>query len=460
MRRFAVLPILGLLAGCTIGPDYRRPEVDLPDSFRYAEEDAGRAADAGWWRQFGDPVLDGLIDNALAGSKDLKIATANVEQAAAILTQVRAPLFPQASYGGEAARQRASEIGAPLLYSYVSNPQTTLSLHTGASWEIDLWGRIRRLSEAARANLLSTEEARRGVILSLVAGVAANYIQLRGLDEQLSVARRTMETYGEAVRLFELKFKYGQVSMMTVEQARTQYETAAAAIPQIQAEIVQAENALSVLLGRNPGPIPRGKSIHELAIPVVPSAVPSLVLERRPDIARSEQALIAANAQVGAARALYFPSISLTGAYGQASPELSDLFRGAARTWSYAGSVTGPIFTAGAVSGQVRQAGAARKAALLSYEAAIQSAFADVENALALRGKLAEQLRAQDRLVASASEYARLARLQYEGGYAPYMTVIQAQEQLFPAELNRVRCRASLFASFVQIYMALGGGTR
>jgi len=458
MRRLAFLLISGLLAGCMVGPDYRRPGADMPDVFRYSEKDARDASNAGWWRQFGDPVLDGLIDNALAGNKNLRIAAANVEQAEAILVQTRAPMFPQVGYGGEAARVRASESGSPALYNYVKNPQTNLSLYASASWEIDLWGRIRRLSEAATANLLATEEARRGVVLSLVAEVADNYLQLRGLDEQLAISRKTMAAYGESVRLFELKFKYGQVSRMNVEQARTQYETAAAAIPQIEQLIVQTENALSLLLGRNPGPIPRGRPLGEIALPSVPPAIPAQVLERRPDIAQSEQNLVAANAQIGAARALYFPAISLTGSYGQASAELSDLFKGASRTWSYSGSVTGPIFTAGAISGQVRQAEAARKAALLSYESSIQNAFADVENALVARTKIAEQLSAQDRLVGAAREYTRLSRLQYEGGYAPYMTVIQAQEQLFPAELNQAKYRASLFASYVGIYKALGGG--
>ena len=458
MRRFIIIATVGLLAGCMTGPDYRRPAVDLPDAFRYSEKEALDAANPSWWQQFQDPVLDSLIAEALENNKNVKIATSNVESAAGILVQTRAPLFPQAGFGGNAARQRASENNATPLPPTLSNPQTALSLFAGATWEIDLWGRIRRLSEAARANLLASEEARRGVILSLVAGVADNYLQLRGLDEQLSIARRTLDTYGESVRLFELKFKYGQISRMTLEQARTQYETAASAIPQIEVQIAQTENALSLLLGRNPGQIARGRSIYEMALPSIPAAVPSLLLERRPDIAQSEQNLIAANAQIGAARALYFPTISLTGNYGQASAELSSLFQGPARTWSYAGAITGPIFTAGAISGQVQQAEAARQVALLTYESSIQSAFADVENSLVARAKIAEQLQAQERLVSAAREYTRLAQLQYEGGYSPYFTVIQAQEQLFPAELNYAKVRASLFTSFVNIYKAMGGG--
>lgn len=458
MRR-AVL-VLGVLplVGCLLGPNYQRPSVETPDAYRYEITEARDAANTLWWRQFQDPVLDDLIAEALANNKSVKIAAANVEQAAGALTQARSPLYPQVSADASGARQRSSESGATPVPPSVPNPQTSYQLVAGASWEINLWGRIRRLSEAARANLFASEDARRGVILSLVASVANGYLELRGLDEQLVIAKRTQDTYAASVKLFELQFKYGQTSQMTVEQARTQYETAAAAIPQIEFQIAQTEHVLSILLGRNPGPIPRGKSITELALPDVPAGVPSQVLERRPDIRQAEQNLIAANALIGATRALYFPTISLTGAFGQASAELEDLFKGPARVWSYSGSITGPIFTGGAIRSQVRQVEAARKAALLGYEAAIQSAFADIETALAAREKLVAQQQAQERLVAASKEYARLARLQYDGGVTPYFTVLQAEQQLFPAELNFAQSRASVFTLIVNIYKAMGGG--
>jgi multidrug efflux system outer membrane protein len=288
--------------------------------------------------------------------------------------------------------------------------------------------------------------------------VANGYLQLRALDEQLVIATRTKQVYAESVRLFELQFKYGVQSKMTVEQARTQYETAAAAVPQIETQIAQTENALCVLLGRIPGPIQRGKPIGDLAMPSVPAGLPSQVLERRPDIRQAEQQLIAANAQIGAAKALYFPTISLTGALGVVSVELAKRFNGPSGAWNYQGSIAGPIFTGGAVRGQVRQAEAARKAAELGYAAAIQSAFADIDNALVARTKLADQLAAEQRLVAASREYGRLARLQFDGGVAPYFTVLQAEQQLFPAELNEVQLRASLFAATVNIYKAMGGG--
>ncbi|MBP1606588.1 MAG: efflux system, outer rane lipoprotein, NodT family, partial [Acidobacteria bacterium] len=275
MRRLAMVLIALPLAGCLVGPNYQRPTVTPPPAFRFEVAEARDTANTAWWTQFGDPVLDRLIDEALAHNLDVKIAAANVEQAAAVLTQARASLYPQASYSAGMAGSRESErIGS--VYSYQAL--------AGASWELDLWGRVRRLTEAARAQVLASEEGRLGVVLSLVAAVANSYIQLRALDGQLVIATRTKETYGESVRLFELQFQYGVQSRMTVEQARTQYETAAAAVPAIESAIAQTENALSILLGRNPGSVLRGESITTLVLPDVPAGVPSDVLERRPDI--------------------------------------------------------------------------------------------------------------------------------------------------------------------------------
>ncbi|MBI5582252.1 MAG: efflux transporter outer membrane subunit [Deltaproteobacteria bacterium] len=457
-RRLLLLACALLLGGCMIGPDYVRPVVETPAAFRFGDREASATANTDWWQQFQDPVLDALIAEALANNRNVRIAAANLEKAAAVLVETRSPLWPQLGYSGSAARQRISESGNVSLPERIPNPHSAYQTLASASWEIDLWGRIRRLSEAAQADLLATEEARNGVILSLAASVATSYIQLLTLDEQLRVAQRTLATYDESVKLFELRFQYGQVSLMNVEQARSQYETAAAGIPPLESQIAQTENALSILLGRNPGPIRRGRTIQQLALPSVPAGLPSDLLAQRPDIRQAEQTLIAANAQIGAARALYFPTISLTGAFGYSSSDLANLFNGPARLWNYAGSISGPLFTGGAVYGQVKQAEAARRAALFNYELTIQSAFADAENTLAARSKLADQVRAQERLVRANSEYVRLARLQYEGGYAPYSTVLQAEQQLFPSELNYAQYRGSLFISLVNIYKALGGG--
>ena len=458
-RRITAALVASLvLAGCMVGPDYQRPAVDAPADYRFAASEARDAANTSWWRQFGDPVLDGLIDEALAHNWGVRIAAANVEAAAAVLTQARAPLFPQIGYSGQGLRERFSEdTTAPVPGSF-RNPRSELQVLAGASWEIDLWGRVRRQSEAARAQLLATEEARRGVILSLVGTVASSYVELLGLDEQLVVAKKTQGAYKESLRLFELQFKHGQVSEMAVAQARSQYETATAQIPGIERQIAKLENAMSILVGRNPGPIARGKTIKTLAGPAIPAGLPSQLLERRPDILQAEQQLIAANALIGAARALYFPSISLTGALGSTSSQLSNLFSGPARTWNFAGSLIGPIFTAGAISGQVAQAEATQKAAADNYRQVIQSAFADVSNALIDRQKLVEQLAAQQKLVAALRDYSRLSRLQYDEGYVPYSTVLQAEQQLFPAELNLAATRAASLSALVSIYKALGGG--
>jgi len=457
--RALALACSALVAGCMVGPDYSRPAVDAPAAFPFAPKEQADAADTAWWKQFGDPVLDALIDEALANNRNVKVAVANVDQASAVFTQVRSPLFPQLGYGASGARARSSEAGrSPLVSDLVANPQDAYQAALSVSWELDLWGRIRRQSEAARANLLATDEARRGVILSLVSSVASNYLQLRGLDAQLEVSKKTLGAYGESVKLFTLQFRYGQVSQMNVAQAQSQYETAAAQIPQIESQIAQVENGLSILLGRNPGRIERGKAIDDLVAPSIPAGLPSSLLERRPDLLQAEQSLVAANAQIGAAKALYFPTISLTGALGSASPDLSDLFKGPARIWSYAGQLAGPIFTFGAVSGQVAQAEAAQSAALQSYQLAIQNAFADVDNALVSNAKGQEQVAAQQRLVAALSDYTRLARLQFDGGYAPYSTVLQAEQALFPAQLNLVAYRTATLGTSVSLYKAMGGG--
>ena len=457
MGRILIVILIALMAGCAIGPDYKRPAIDTPESYRYEPDQVSDTINTPWWKQFNDPVLDQLIEEALANNKDVKIAAANVEAAQGILISTRSALFPQISYSGTALRQRVSR--NDITPAPDPNPYTSLQAFAGASWEIDLWGRIRRLTESARANMLASEEARRGVILSLVAGVSSAYIQLRALDEQLEIAKRTLKVYADSVKLFELQHKYGQVSLITVEQARSQYETAAVQIPQIEIQIVLTENALSILLGRNPGPMPRGRALGDLSTPEIPAGLPSQLLERRPDILQAEQTLVAANAQIGAAKAAYFPSISLTGMFGTSSTDMLNFAHGPSNMWNYGGTITGPIFTAGLIAGQVQQAEAGTEAALQSYLQTIQKAFADVENSLVSRQKLGEQSQAEDRrVVAGYREYARLARLKYNGGYTSYLEVLYSETQLFPAELSAVQARASVLISISSVYKAMGGG--
>lgn len=457
--------LLPLLAGCMIGPNYHRPEVDTPEGFRFERADAKDTLNLEWWTLFGDEVLAGLIAEGLAYNKDIKIAAANIEDSIGILLQTRAALFPQIGYRASYVRLRNSlttpgfSIFSPVpIFITAPNPQTTWQAVLNGSWEVDLWGRLKRLTQAAEANIWASYEARRQVILGLVSTIASSYFDLRGLDEQLAISIKTMESYGESLKTFELQFKYGQASQMLVAQAKTQYELAAAQIPKIQSQIIQLENSMSVLLGRNPGPIARGKSIYDLTLPPVPQDLPSDLLNQRPDLLQAESKLVAANAQIGAAQALYFPQLSLTGFFGNASQDLKNLFTSPSRTWNFTGSFTGPIFTAGAIYGQVQQAEAIHEELLIGYSLAIQQAFAEVESALIAHTMLGEQLEAQGRLVEAAKEYENLATLQFHGGYAPYFAVIQAQQQYFPSQLSWVQTRSQLFSSLVNIYQSMGGG--
>lgn len=462
MFKSILIGFLFLLSGCMVGPDYHSPCIDFPESFNYMPPETQGDVNQEWWDLFKDPVLSALIDEALLNNKDVKIAAANIDIAVGILMQVRAPLLPQIGYEFSYNEFRTSETLATTsfqnAFAGIPNPQTTWQAILTGSWDIDIWGRIRRQVESARANVFANFQERQQVILSLVASVANSYIQLRNLDEQLAISVKTMESYKEAVIYFEKQFKYGQTSLMTVASAQTQYELAASKVPQLKQQIVQTENAISILLGSNPKLIPRGKTIYELQAIDVPPGLPSDLLTQRPDIMEAEERLKAANALIGAAEALYFPTISLTGFYGAASQDLGKLFSGPSNTWNFLGTVTGPIFTAGAIYGQVFQAEAKKQGALIFYQQTIQTAFADVDNALVARTMLTDQVAALERLVKAAGEYERLATLQYKGGYSPYFVVIQAQQQYFPAQLAFVQAKASLLSSYVSIYSSLGGG--
>ena len=317
VRKIAILAGALALSGCVVGPDYRRPELQAPAAYLYPAGQDAALADTPWWKAFDDPVLDGLIAEALAHNRNIRIAAAHVAQAAGVLQSTRSAFYPQVGYQANGGRYRLTNDGLSAQAAGISNPTNYYQALVGASWEIDLWGRVQRLSESAQANLLATEEARRGVILTLVASVANAYLQLRGLDEQLTMAQRTRDAYAESLRLMQAKFQYGRVSQMNVDQATARLQTAETQIPRIQRDIALLQDALAILLGRNPGEIPRGKSIFELTLPAVPAGVPSQLLERRPDLAQAEQQLIAANAQIGAAKALYYPTISLTAGAGQ-----------------------------------------------------------------------------------------------------------------------------------------------
>ncbi len=457
-RHISAAVFLGVLTACTVGPDYVRPEVDTPKAFRFEPKDAQDLANTAWWKLFQDPVLNTLIDEGLANNKDLRIAAARVEEFAGRLTTTRSQFYPQIGYGAGGSRDRISEnLGSPVPPGF-SNPQTTYSAVLSASWEIDLFGRIQRLSEAAQAQLMATEEARRGVVLSLVSSVATGYITLRDFDKQLKIATRTAQTRREALVLFELRYGGGVVSQVEVAQVRSEYEGAVAVIPAVERAIAQTENALSILVGRNPGPIARGKKLDELREIAVPSGIPSDLLVRRPDIQEAEQNLIAANANIGAARALYYPQISLTGLFGYASTDLGNLIEGPAKQWSFAGSLLGPIFTFGLIEGLVAASEAQQRQLLANYQSTIQNAFREVSDALIDNRKSREQLDAQDRQVTALQDYSRLAWLRYHGGFTSYLEVLDAERSLFNAELQRTLTQGEVFTALVNIYKSMGGG--
>jgi multidrug efflux system outer membrane protein len=457
MRKPLIVSLLALLAsGCMVGPDYVRPPVDAPAAWRLTEPEVKDLANTAWWEQFGDPVLNDLVATALRENKDLLIATARIDEFAGNYGFVRSGLFPQIGAGYEASRQK--NVGAAVIGAGAGETFNSYSAVLNASWEIDIWGRIRRQTEAANAQLLASEEGRNGVVLSLVGSVAGAYINLRNLDRQLEIARATAKSRGESYELFKLRFEGGVISLLELSQNKSQYEEALASIPPLEKAIAQQENGLSVLLGRNPGPIVRGKDIDQLALPAIPAGLPSDLLERRPDIRRAEQNLIAANAQIGAAKAAYFPTISLTGFFGYASPSLSSLFNSQNKVWQYSMPISMPIFTAGAIAGQVQAAEAVQQQALFGYQKAIQEAFREVNDSLVSQDRTREQLLAQRRQVEALKVYASTARLRYDNGYTSFIEVLDAERSLFNVQLQYTQTHQVQLQAMINLYLAMGGG--
>jgi len=456
MRKSSLAAALLALSasGCMVGPDYVRPTIETPAAWRLSDESARDLANSRWWQQFDDPVLDELVETALRENKDLRIATARIEEFAGRYGIVRAPLFPQIGATYEAAKQRGSSTTLSRETTVFDSYQAVLT----ASWEIDIWGRIRRQSEAARAQLLASEDGRRAVILSLVGSVASAYVNLRDLDRQLEIAKATANSRGESYEIFKLRYSGGIISLLELSQNQSQYEEAVATIPVIEKAIAQQENGLSVLLGRNPGPIVRGRNIDQLTLPAVPAGLPSDLLERRPDLQQAEQNLIAANALIGAAKAAYFPTISLTGLFGVSSDNLSSLFDAQSKIWRYAAPISLPIFTGGALAGQVQVAEAQQQQALFAYQKAIQQAFAEVNDALVDQDRTRAQLQSQKRQVDALVQYAATARLRYENGYTSYIEVVDAESRLFNAQLQYTQTQQTQFQAMINLYKAMGGG--
>ena len=446
------------VAGCTVGPDYVRPTLDTPAAWRIDYPKAAEVANTKWWEQFGDPVLNDLIETALRENRDIRIAAARVEQFEGALMSTRSQALPQLGYSADASRAQASRVGQPPVPNGVDNQFTLYQGSLGASWQVDLFGRVRRLSEAAQAQVYGSEQAQRGVVLTVVAGVATSYVTLRAFDRQLEIAQATAANFGETVRIFRLRYKFGIVSQSEVSQIESQYQQALAAIPAIGQQIAAQENLISILLGRNPGPIARGKPIDQLAAPLIPADLPSTLLARRPDILQAEQNLVAANANIGAARALYYPSLSLTAALGSASTAFGNFLTGPASVWLLAAGLTGPIFTFGAIEGQVRTAEGQKEAAVNFYQQVIFGAFRETNDALVGSRNKLEESELQAARVLALREFARLARLRFDNGIASYVEVLVADNELFAAELASVGTLADRYRQLINVYQAMGGG--
>jgi len=453
-----------LLSGCTVGPNYHRPQVQVPSNFRapepLPEPQAASLADLKWFEVFKDQQLQDLIRSALVQNYDVRDAVARIEEARANLGITRSNQIPQLTATGSLEYTRISR-GTTSIPSSIPFNQ---DINYGAaglnllSFEIDLWGRLRRATEAARANLLSTEANRQAVVSTLVSQVAADYLQLRELDYELEISQRTLKNRQDFLKLTQDRQGGGVATLLDFRQAEQLVQTAAENIPTLKQETEQTENQIALLLGHNPEGIARGRSLVEQEIPDVPAGMPSTLLERRPDIRAAEQSLIAANANIGVAKAAYFPQISLSGSIGGQSSTLASLFSGPNRTWSFAPQITQPIFAAGRLKSNVRLAEAQREQALIAYEKSIQTAFSDVSNALIAHQRTRESRIEQEKLVAALEDRKRLAYVRYQGGVDTQLNALDADRDLFSAELTLAQIRYSELLSVVQLYKALGGG--
>jgi outer membrane protein, multidrug efflux system len=464
------------VSACTVGPNYKRPVVDAPASFRGVSPAAEPAApgspnaaasasstpsstpaslgDEKWWEVFQDKELQQLIRTALKNNYDVRIAATRVLEAQAQLGITRADQLPSLSVGGNITSLQNPQEG-PIPSYQLTQGQVLAS----AAWNVDFWGRYRRATEAARANLLSSQWAQKEVMSTLVANVASSYFLLRQLDYQLEISRNTLSSRQDSLALTKTLEEHGINNLLDVRQSEQLVYTAAAEVPDLERQIAIQEDALSILLGKNPGDIPRGLKLTEQPhSPEVPAGLPSALLERRPDIREAEENLVAANAQIGVARAAYFPQISLTGSAGYQSSKLTDLFTGPSGIWSLAGSVTQPIFEGGRLKSGVRLAEAQHDQLLLTYQQTIQGAFRDVSDALVAYRKYREFRTQQQLLVESARDAARLSELRFKAGSTDYLEVLTNETNAFSAELTLAQAQGNELNSLVQLYLALGGG--
>lgn len=444
------------LAGCMSGPDYQRPAVEMPDAWRAHLSGVSADAAGPWWGQFGSPTLSALVDEGVKNNLDLQRASERIEQFRGQLRTVRAGLFPQLGLGLGAQRGRNDAlVDTPLAGFDGVTDQYQAGL--SASWEIDLWGKLRRQSEAASAQLLGAEYARHGVALSLASSISAGYLNLLALDEQLAIAQQTAQARKQALDIFQKRYDHGVVRQIELNQAQNDYWATQAAIPPLRSRIAAAENALSLLLGRTPGPIARNERLSSLRAPATPAVLPASLLSRRPDLLQAEQAVVASNAQVGAAQALYLPQLNLSGMIGFSRGESGQLFDSAAKVWNLALGLNQALFDAGAISGQVLQAQSQYRQSVLAYQGAVNAALADVNDALVDTRESAAQLAAVEQQNAALRNYAQQARRLYEGGYSTYLEVTTSQEKLFEGQLQEVDSRLAALDAVNALYLAVGG---
>jgi NodT family efflux transporter outer membrane factor (OMF) lipoprotein len=466
MQRMRLMGAAGLavvLAGCAVGPNYKRPAVTAPPQFRAATDAPGSPASLGdtkWPEVFQDDKLKELITAALAENYDIQIASARVLQARARYGIARADLFPTLTASGSITSQRQASVGS---ITFIPPGTNLASSFTQAgfnlNWELDVWGRIRRLSEAARAQYFSTEEARNGVKTTLIGDVTTGYFNLREADLELAIAQGTRKVAERSLQLTTVRRDRGVATSLDVRQAEQFLYTATSQIAAAERQIEQGENLLSLLIARNPQAIARGKVLNDFQTPPeIPAGLPSALLERRPDIRQAEQTLIAANANIGAAKADFFPQITLTGLLGAQSRQLANLFTGPGRNWSIAPQATLPIFNAGRIRNNVRLTEAEQQEALVTYQKAIQSAFREVADALIGYRKTVEQRTQQELLVKALRDTDRLSTVRYQGGIDSYLQVLDAERNLFTGELDLARLKRDELVTVVTLYRALGGG--
>jgi len=446
------------LSGCAVGPNYKRPTVDMPGNFRFAtDQSANSFADLPWWEVFKDPILLELITTAVTNNYDLRRAVARVEQARNLAVAARAPLFPQVGYGGNVSRGRNALFNAPAGLNGATESSAMASLN--AVWEIDLWGRIQRMSEAARAEYLATDEARRGITLALVSEVATAYFQLLQFDEELAVQRAATNAYTASFRLFEDRFKNGAASKLETDRAAAALANAASIIPRLELSVASTENQINLLLGRNPGAIGRNSLTNQpLLAPDIPAGLPSELLRRRPDVLASEQLLIAANANIGANLANFFPQIGLTTFIGKVSPELSAFTAGSANMWNVGATLAGPLFQGGQLRAQYRASKARFDEAKAAYEQNVLIALREVSDALIARQKLGEARFYNEQAASALASSVDLATQRYVGGRSSYYEVLEAQQELYPTQRAQIQSQVGELLAIIQLYKALGGG--